>query len=173
MNISTTIEAPSKINVNEAARKALDGAPDFSTAAKSLLKDAHRKPLLLAALVKPVEWQAAMAAVRAANTSHRMAVWTAPTRADLAEQADRAFVLADAMGDMLLDFPLPGGQPLRSATKEDVTEAAEFYGLRATNMAHKSRWMMKIAAKVPKGETVENMLDNVALIRMKKDTENG
>ncbi len=173
MNVETKIEIPTKININEAARAAMTGAADYASGAKRLLERAHRNPPLLDALLSPHEWHAALAAVRAATTSKRKAVWTAPTRAEKAEGAARVFILAESIDEMLLDFPLPGGLALRLATKEDVTEAADFYRTKAVDMGWKARWLIRIARKVPKGQTVGDALDNAALEKMQKETDNG
>ena len=173
MNVENKIETPARVNINEAARDAMIGAEDYAAGAKRLLERAHRNPALLDALLQPHEWHAALAAVRNATTSKRKAVWTAPTRAEKAEGAERVFLLAESIGEMLLDFPLPGGRALRLATKEDVNEAADFYRTKAVDMGHKARWLARIARKVPKGQTVGDALDNAALEKMQKETDNG
>ena len=173
MNVETKIEIPAKINIKEAARKAMIGAVDYAAGADCLLDDAHQNPALLDALLSPHERHAAMTAVRAATSAKRNAVWTAPTRAERAESAERVFILAESIGEMLLDFPLPGGRALRLATKEDVNEAADYYRNTAANMGHKARWLARIAPEVPNGQTVGDALDNSALEKMQRETDNG
>ncbi len=173
MNVETKIETPAKININEAARMAMAGAADYPAGVKRLLQEAHLNPALLEALLQPHEDRAALAAVRAVTISKRKAVWTAPTRAEKAEGAKRVCILAESIDEMLLDFPLPGGRALRLATKDDVTEAADFYRIKSSDMGWKARWLARIARKVPKGQTVGDALDNAALEKMQKDTNNG
>ena len=157
-------------SVNAAARRAMDGAITYREGAERLLAVARNDPGLLAALLEPHEINAAMEAVQKAVSDFRRIVWEGPNRA---AQAERVNALIRSNRAMLLDFPLPGGLALRLATKADVTEAAGFYRDHSDDMAHKSRWLVRIARRVREGQTVAEALDNSALEKMQEDTRNG
>ena len=171
MNIETRITTDTT-NIAEAARTAMDGAPTYRDGAKRLLAMTRDDAELKAALMGPYEMSAAMDAVTLASRAYRKTIWTAPSRAERSEQAEQTFVLAESNLEML-DFPLPGGKPLRLASKADVKAAAYFYSTQATDMAYKGRWLVKIAGKMKFGQTVGEALDNEALKKMQKDARNG
>ncbi len=164
MNVSVTT------SVNAAARRAMDGATTYREGAEKLLAAARGNPGLMAALLEPHELNAAMDAVQKAISNFRAVVWAVPDRED---QANRVGALIKANREMLLDFPLPGGLALRFATKWDVKEAAGFYRDHSNDMAHKSRWLVRIARRVPEGKTVADALDNSTLEKIQEDTRNG
>ncbi len=170
MNAPVKIEIPSRVNLSEAARSAMAGASTYREGAERLLGLARQDPELMAAIMEPYELSAAMDAVQKVVSSFRRRVWVGPNRA---AEAERVGALVQSNREMLLDFPLPGGVALRHAMKPDVDAAARFYRDHATDMAHKSRWLVKVARRVPAGQTVGEALDNAGLEKMQKETENG
>ncbi len=142
----------------------------YREGAKKLLAFARNDPALMAAIMEPYEISAAIDAVQKAVSNFRRIAWTSPNRQ---AEAERVEALIQSNRVILLDFPLPGGMALRFATKADVKDAAGFYRDHAADMAHKSRWLLRVARRIPAGKTVGEALDNVALEKMQKDTENG
>ena len=170
MDVAVTTLSGAPTSVNAAARGAMTGAASYREGAERLLVVARNDPRLLAALLEPHEINAAMDAVQKAVSDFRRVVWARPNRE---AQAERVDALIDSNRAMLLDFPLPGGLALRLATKADVRAAAGFYRDHSDDMAHKSRWLVRIARRVPEGKTVAEALDNSALEKMQEDTRNG
>jgi len=162
------IEVPNRVNVSEAARRAMDGAASYREGAQVLLDMAERDPTLMSAIIDPWKLRAAEEAVGLAMKTFRRRTWESTQR-----QIDpnRVAALIQSNREMLMDFPLPGGLALRDATKDDVTAAALFYSTQATNMGHKARWLDLIAKKVPKGKTVADALDNDALATLQEKTK--
>jgi len=170
MNAPVKIEIPSRVNLSDAARSAMAGVSTYREGAERLLDLARQDPELMAAIMEPYELSAAMDAVQKTVSDFRRLVWVSPDRE---AQAERVEALIRSNRAMLLDFPLPGGLALRFATKADVNAAAGFYRDHATDMAHKSRWLLRIARRVPAGQTVAQALDNPALEKLQKETKNG
>lgn len=60
---------------------------------------------------------------------------------------------------LLLDFRLPKtGVLLRNATKDEISEAANYYASRASDASHKSRWLFAVAEELDKGTTLSEDL---------------
>lgn len=162
------IAVPSRTNVSEAARRAMDGAASYRDGAQILLEMAERDPDLMRAIIEPWKLRAAEDAIGLAMKDFRRRTWESSQR-----QIDpnRVQALIQSNREMLLDFPLPGGMALRDATKADVAAASDFYGNQASDMSHKARWLGMIAKKVPKGKTVSQALDNDALAKLQETTK--
>src|SRR5687768_13288323 len=64
-----------------------------------------------------------------------------------------------------LNFRLPteGNKQLGKANSKEVGEAAEQYRRQSGDMQHKAAWMDAIKARLPKGKTVADVLDDHAL----------
>lgn len=64
-----------------------------------------------------------------------------------------------------LNFRLPtqGNKQLGKANAKEVGEAAEQYRRQSGDMQHKAAWMDAIRAKLPRGKTVAEVLDDGAL----------
>ena len=162
------IEVPNRVNVSDAARRAMDGAASYREGAQILLEMAERDPDLMSAIIDPWKLRAAEDAVGLAMKGVRRRTWESTQR-----QIDpgRIAALIQSNREMLLDFPLPGGLALRNATKDDVTAASLFYSTQASDMSHKARWLELIAKKVPKGKTVADALNNDALAKLQETTK--
>lgn len=103
-------------------------------------------------------------ACRSICRSERRVIWNT-TGSDAGGKGDRV----KAHGNMLMDFPLPGGMKLRDATKQDLMDAAGFYERQAAQMTAVASWLSAIASKV-KTKTVGDTLTEVQL-RAIKDGE--
>ncbi len=159
-----------EISIHAAAVEAMAGCENYHEGAKRLLEAAKANPALMAALMAPYEFHAALEAVRDASRSVRATIWNAPDRG---KEATEAMALAAATAEWLLDFPLPGGLLLRHAGKEELTAAAGFYDRQARDMGHKARWLERVAKAVPKGKTAGDVLTNAKLAKLQEDTRNG
>lgn len=64
-----------------------------------------------------------------------------------------------------LTFRLPtqGNKRLGAATAKDLAEGAEAYRRQSGDMQHKAAWLLAIKAKMPRGKTVADVLDDRAL----------
>ena len=170
MNAPVKIKTPGYINLQSAARIAMQGQKSHHVGAKCLLEMARKDASLMAALMEPYEERAAYNAVRKQSSDLRREIWKKST-----EQPanDRVGALVVSNMAMLMDFPLPGGKPLRDATGDEVQDAANSYRKQAVDMAQKSAWLKMVAANVPKGKTVGEALDEMALALFKEKTKNG
>lgn len=160
----------SEISIHAAAIKAMDGCENYHEGANRLLKAAKADPELMAALMAPYEFHAALEAVRSASRSVRATIWREPNRG---KEAAEVMALASATAGWLLDFPLPGGLLLRHAGKEELTAAAGFYNRQARDMGHKARWLEKVAKAVPNGKTAGDVMTNAKLAKLQEDARNG
>lgn len=68
----------------------------------------------------------------------------------------------------LMDFPLTtcGNKLLRHATADEITESAASYRASANNASFHDRWLSAVAAKLPKGKTVEDVFTEKGLQRI-------
>lgn len=144
-------------------------------AAAELLRRVGTRGHLYQALIGPYVRVAARELVEAMTRQARASVWRAATAAAVqapAAQTARASAAARAVAAALLDFPLPGGCPLRMATRAQVAEAAERYRAMAADMAWKARWLDRIADALPDDEAaVADHLDNAALLSLRQETK--
>ena len=170
MNVPVKIETSEVISVEAFAKSAMDGVDTYEEGAKRLLAMARADPALMFALMKPYEVRAARIAVGRFGRDSRRKVWNRPTTTD---SNARVVALVASNMAMLLDFPLPGGKPLRDATKDEVQDAANSYRTQAVDMVQKSAWLKLIAKNVPKGKTVGETLDELALALFKEESKNG
>ena len=107
-------------------------------------------------------------AVAACVRQERRAVWVMPQ--PTTEQRRRQIVsMAEGVRQTLHDFPLPGGKRLGDATREEVIEAAEFFGKQARDMAWKSRWLAHVAQSVPPGRKVADVLTPERLEELRQE----
>ena len=145
-------------------------------AAAELLRRVGTRGHLYKALIGPYVRIAARELVEAVTRKARKSMWSAAARAPApaaqspAAQVARASAASRAVAAALLDFPLPGGRPLRLATRAQVAEAAKRYRAQASDMAWKARWLDRIAAALPDDDTaVANHLDNAALFQLRQE----
>lgn len=155
----------SAITISDVARKALDDANGNVDEAAKMFEVAVRQSMALRdQLTEPLIAEACRAAVRKEVREERRTVWVVPTakpaQVDVKAQADRVVQLA---AGTLAMFPLPGGQRLGEATREEISTAAEFYGRQAADMGVKARWLRLIAQSVPDGRKVGDVLSDARL----------
>ncbi len=168
---AATEEKPSD-PVGTAAREALDQANGDLVAATAIMEAAvHRSPRLRKDLTEPLIRDACYDAVRMVMRKQRHSVWNAPTSkpVDLKAQAEHRQRVVHLASGTLLMFPLPGGVLLRDADRDQVMEAAEFYGRQSRDMRVKERWLRLVAAKVPEGRRVGVALTSAELETMQAE----
>ena len=89
----------------------------------------------------------------------RASIWTPAVNAS-------SNARANTFKNSLLDFPLPGGKPLRHATKADLKAAIEIYTKQAKNMMSKAQWMQRIVDSMGNKRTVGSAFTDEALQQM-------
>lgn len=156
--------------VARAARKAYEGAGGNITEATRRLEQAVRASRKLRDdLTEPLLSTACYDAVRVQCRAARHRVWSPSARALAQHRSDshrRAVTTARAR---LLDFPLPGGLALGSATRVQVIGAAEAYERQAGDMAWKARWLAMVASALPEGRKVREALTEARLRKMQSE----
>ena len=170
MNEPVKIKTVETVNVREAARTAVQGAESVNDATDRLLAMARGDASLMEAMMQPYARIAARTHVRYEMRDKRAKIWREQT---VQPANDRVGALVRSNMAMLMDFPLPGGKPLRDATRDEVSDAANSYRKQAVDMAQKSAWLKLVAENVPKGKTVGETLDELSLALFKEKTKNG
>lgn len=160
--------------VAEAARKALTKANGDVRKATDILEHAVRSDRKLRDLLTdPLISSACYDAVRRVCHAERRAVWKAPIEKLVKGRlTGSARVVKLAAGNLLM-FSLPDGLKLGEATREDITEAANFYSKQAGDMAHKSRWLQLIAQSLPAGKKVREVLTDRRLRELQQEAKRG
>lgn len=151
-----------RISLTDLARQALedsDGMVEEATAAlmAQVLKD---RKLLQAVLQDAVE-TAATTLVTGAMRKDREAIqnsFRSGATKPRIEGATMVAVVAESMIRSLLDYPLAGGVRLRDATRDLVERQAEIHGRLADNNKKKAKWFTAIAAAIPEGARVGDVL---------------
>lgn len=157
---------PQMSPVSQAAADALQAADgDVRKATEAMLAAVRKSRRLRDALTEPLLETACYAAITAQCRKQRSRIWTPPNYSE-AGNGDRVIALART----LLDFPLPGGRRLGDATRAEVVDAARFYTSHAEDMAHKARWLARVAEAVPDGQRVADALDEARLARLQEDS---
>lgn len=133
------------------AREALSEADgDWSDAAARLRARIERDPALRDALLATLIDGATWALIRGAAHETRSAYTRPASEASTANAQDRIRHLARVS---LYEWPLPGGQKLGDASREELTGAADFYAQLAERNGARGSWLRAIAEKV-RGEKV-------------------
>ncbi len=152
--------------VSQAASEALAKAGgDVREATKAMVAKVRKSRQLRDALTEPLIEQACYAAITAQCRKARSRVWTPP---NYSEGGNGERVIALARG--LLDFPLPGGRRLAEATREEVIAGAQFYRGHADDMAHKARWLARVAAELQAEQRVADVLDETRLAALQQES---
>ena len=157
----------------EAVKRALDDAKGDVREATRMLEEAVRQSRRLRdLLLEPLISNACYDAIRAQVRVDRRDVWKAPVVKLVPSNSGvtGSFRVAQLSAGTLLMFPLPGGLRLGEATRSEVVEAAGFYASQASDMAHKSRWLMLVAQCVPEDKTVGDVLTDKRLRDLQEAT---
>jgi hypothetical protein len=169
--MAETLKAGETSRVQEAVQEVLTAAENDVVKATALLqarvmedRDLYRE------IMDPLVRTACYDLLRRLQKSERRIIW----QSDFSKPEDhRSRVIALAGGTLssLLNFPLPSGLRLGDATRQDVLSAAAFYAKQANDMAVKSCWLELVAKRVKEGTIVRDVLDDRALIALKKKAE--
>lgn len=137
-----------------------DAGGDIERAADALMEYAASHPKFMRAHADDLVRRALGDMMRESVRTTRATIWNSASYApQTPEQQRRRFMAqARATSMTLMDFPLPGGKPLRDAMRDEVKTAAEFYETTARDHASKGRWLRLVAAAVPTDRTVGDVL---------------
>lgn len=161
--------APKKVTIKDIAEAALEKADGEAIAAAAIMEQKIRAdPKKYHALMDPLVASACFTAVSQVIHANREKVWTAR---NYKAGGNGHRVHALAAGNLLL-FPLPGGKALGEATREEVSEAAVFYGKQAADMSLKSRWLARIAEKLAEDAIVAEVFTADALRALQAEMSN-
>jgi hypothetical protein len=109
------------------------------------------------------------------NKRARHVIWSGDskssnTRAKAAVTGNRNSAIVLAASNLLL-FPLPSGMKLGSATRAEITAAADHYAKLSADTGHKARWLTLIAQALGDGEKVSDKFTEERLAELKKEAE--
>lgn len=153
-----------EFELHEYVSAAVEESDDACMAAKKLEVWAREDEKLYQQLTEPWLSKACYQAVRSKYRLKRQAIWHSEWNSN--QERPRARVLAYA--NLLMDFPLLDGKPLRSAKKAAVLEAADFYGKQSSDMRFKEIWLRAIAKKQGV-KKVEQVFTETSLRKLRKD----
>lgn len=166
-----------ELTIEEVARRAFaDASGDVDEAVGMFERAIRQSQRLRDALTEPLITSACREAINALVRKNRHSAWTgaeprAPVRsAPPTAEAQASRVVQLASGTLLM-FPLPGGKRLSEATREDVTEAATFYGRQAADMGVKARWLRLIAQSLPADKTVGEAITDKRLRELQTEAQ--
>lgn len=160
---------PKEIKISDIAAAAIEKAHgDTIKAAAIMEREVSANEAKYRALMDPLLAAACYSAVSSVQRCNRAEIWTAP---NYTAGGNGSRVHALASGNLLL-FPLPGGKALGEATKDEVIEAADFYGKQATDMTVKARWLSRIGEKLTGKKTVAKVFTEESLRQLQAEVQN-
>lgn len=155
-----------KMTIAALAAEIMERADDIQHATDLMEREVSRDRELFDELMQPLVRMACYDALRKVAQRERRHVWTAP---NYTPAGNGGRVMTAVLN--LLDFKLPHNlMPLRDANKDELVEGANWYAQRAGDMAHKSRWLTAIAAKVG-SKTVGEKFTADALAKIQEATK--
>lgn len=143
--MSKALKAEKTVSFAQLAQEAFEQAGgDMPTAADQLaaLVMADRKMLAEVTPVAIRAWAAEIVRNHAATMRVRA---VASVAQDTTQRGGRLRV---ALAATLFDFPLPGGKRLAEANAAEIRDGAANYQEKASDMAHKARWLVAVADRV-------------------------
>lgn len=153
------------MKVKELARKAMDECgDDIQAATEKLEAMARSNTKVWKGLTDHLLRAACFEACKAICRQDRRMIWTAPNY-DAGGSGERV----RAHGKTLMDMPLPGGKPLRDATREDLIAASEFYRKQSETMGAISDFYHSVSLRV-KTKTVGETLSEAQLEQIRGKT---
>jgi|HigsolmetaAR206D_1030411.scaffolds.fasta_scaffold08616_2 hypothetical protein len=153
------------------AREALkDAGGDVAVAVEALIRTLTSDPAMLRSVVTEAVRTAVEVHV-AASMRHDRKTITQSVRTGATRQSIEA--LASGMAVAMLNFPLANGLRLRDATLDDVTKQADRYEAFAADNSHKARWLRRIAAELPSGAKVGEVMTEERVRALYLETSNG
>ena len=158
-----------RAELNEIVANCQSKHGDFDNATKALLKVVRKDAALYEEMFVSHEWAVAKEMISGAARHKRKTIWRHHDEAARSASDGRVVALVRSNVSALLDFPLPGGLPLGSASKLAVSEASEFFNRQASDMSEKGTWLGKIAAKLPEGKTVFEAFSEADLEKLREE----
>lgn len=140
---------------------------DTDKAEEYLFEMLTNSPSLLRTLVRGAVRTAVSENVTKVITNQRRTVFDSAAAAKAGRARSEA--LARGVESMLLDMPLSDGTRLRDATRFEVLETAERYQKQADTQSHRARWLQAIAAIIPDGRRVGDVLDEKKAFELYSD----
>lgn len=141
---------------------------DVLRATEWMIERVGKSRALYRSLMDPLVKTACYETIASVCRKNRSTIWNTqqPTAE---EQRGRVIALAGGTMSSLLDFPLPGGLPLRLAGRGDVAAAAEFYSRQSKDMNAKARWLQMIAQSIPDDKTVQEVMTDARLAELQEE----
>lgn len=137
--------------------------------------------VLFRTALEPLVRQACYSIISGIMRTERKAVWNGagvkatakPIYTTPVHRPDNAIRVAALATGTLMMFPLMGGVRLRDATRQQVSDTAQMYADKASDMAWKSRWLGLVAAKMGDDETkkVVDIISESELNELKAEAE--
>lgn len=170
------------MTLEELAKECYDANDgDILKATNEFEKKVRADDKLFRSALEPLVRQACYSIISGIMRTERKTVWkgagvvppvkpiyTAPVhRPDSASRVE-----ALATGTLMM-FPLMGGVRLRDATRKQVSDTAQMYADKASDMAWKARWLYLIAAKMGNDDTkkVVDIISESELNELKAEAE--
>src|SRR5215813_7408022 len=127
--------------VEQVAREELQRSDgDVQQAIATMVDRINGDSRLYHLLMDPLVQAACYEIVSRVRRNQRSAIWNTPQPST--EETRRGVrALAAGTRTSLFSFPLPGGQRLGDATRDEVESAASFYINQANDMSVKGRWL--------------------------------
>lgn len=148
--------------IHDIARELFDKHGTREAACAAMIKAAGKDKALADRLLNLGAHQV----IKEAVISIRREVWAAPGASNFGVDA-----IVAASARTIMDFPLPSGIALREAMRSDCDEAAHEYSVRAIDMGHKARWLSAIAERLDDEQTVADVFDAAALMKLKDEVQ--
>ena len=165
--MTATATQPKPDALTEIIRECRLNHTTIEASAEELLKRVQSDPLLYAALLGPYELAAAKEAIMRSASHERHRVWNKHPAQSHPKTSVAALVRGNSAA--LLDFPILGNLPLRSASRADVEKAAKVYLTQAADMGAKGRWLERIAKTMPASGTVGDHFAEQQLLDLREE----
>lgn len=121
---------------------------------------------LLTGFLREIVQEAMTQRVRDSHRHHRGSIVYHATK----DTKGSVVALAAGISASLLDFPLEGGMLLRTASRADVSAAAQRYRTSERTAGHRARWLELIAQSVPQDKTVGDVLTDDRALELWEQT---
>jgi hypothetical protein len=155
------MHAPFDTDFNQFVRAALQTlAYDVEKTKAFVLARLKNDKVLFEALIdKAIRYSIAEKTMHAARDEQRAIVHSTPRRLPrIAENYKTVNAVKDAMSRCWLEFRLWGGSKLGDADRKELEQSAGNYATQSSDMSKKARWLFSIAAKLPEGKIVRDVL---------------
>ncbi len=164
-------DKPETPSLHTIARSCLEDAKgDWQKAADIMQRRIDSQPEMKAAIVAPLIPKVIWLEIRRAARDMRADFWRAKPPED--KSADGIVHLARTNAEDLLQFPLPGGQPLGDANLEELRAAKDFYLHQARGNARVARFLGFAETAMGTAERVRDALTHDGLLALQQRAQN-